>query len=243
MLNQLVRYAPVVALIRPLGSGTLLDVGSGSVGVSRWVGPEWRITAADRSFDDYGTAAGPAADGVDRRVADARDLPFADRSFDVVLTLDMLEHVAPADRPVVLAELARVTRRRLIAACPAGAAALEGDRRLDASYRRRGAEPPGWLAEHLDNGFPEPAELQAALAPFGEVRLVGNESVGAHERLMRFEAQPRLAPVHSALLRLLAPAAGDGALRRPAASALALLRGRDAAPTYRTIAVLDRADG
>jgi SAM-dependent methyltransferase len=243
MLNQLVRYAPVTDLIRAVGGGSLLDVGSGSVGVSRWLGPEWTITATDIAFDDYGTAAGAAQDGVARMVADARALPFEDRSFDVVLTLDMLEHVAPADRSVVLRELARVARRRLIAACPAGTEALEADRRLDADYRRRGVDPPGWLAEHLDNGFPEPAELEGVLAPFGSVRLVGNESVGAHERLMAFEARPRLALLNVALLRALGPSAAGGPLRRPAAAALAALRGRDAAPTYRTIAVLDRADG
>jgi SAM-dependent methyltransferase len=243
MLNQLVRYAPVTDLIRAVGGGTLLDVGSGSVGVSRWLGPEWTITATDISFDDYGTAAGAADDGITRLVADARALPFEDRSFDVVLTLDMLEHVVPADRPVVLRELARVTRRRLIAACPAGAPALDADRRLEAAYRRRGAQPPGWIAEHLDHGFPEPAELRDALAPFGDVRLIGNESVAAHERLMNLEANPRLGLVNVALLRVLGPAAAGGPLHRPARAALAALRGRDAAPTYRTIAVLDRADG
>jgi hypothetical protein len=242
MLNQLVRYAPIAALIRSLGSGSLLDVGSGSVGVSRWLGPEWAITATDISFDDYGTAADAVADGVQRLVADARALPFEDRSFDVVLTLDMLEHVNPGDRSPILRELARVARRRVVAACPTGAAALEADRRLDAAYRKRGTTPPGWLAEHLDNGFPEPADLEAALQPFGDVHLFGNETVRAHERLMHLEAQPRLAFMISGLLRALAPAAGGGPMQRPAAAALAALRGHDAAPTYRTIAVLDRRD-
>jgi hypothetical protein len=227
-------------LIRSLGSGTLLDVGSGSVGVSRWLHDGWRITAADMSFDDYGAATGPADDGIERVTADARQLPFDDRTFDVVLSLDMLEHVAPADRPVVLAELARVTHGRLVAACPAGAAALAADRRLNERYRSRGLTTPGWLAEHLENGFPEPESLRDALAPFGTVGLIGNESIAAHERLMRLEAEPRLAVLTSALLRLLGPAAGGGAAKRPAARALALLRGGDVAPTYRTIAVLDR---
>ena len=244
MLNQLVRYAPVADLVRELGEGSLLDVGSGSVGIARWLGPEWRVTAIDRTFDDYGTATGPATlpGTVEHVQADARELPFGDRSFDVVLSLDMLEHIDPADRTVVLHQLARVTRRRLIVACPSGSAALDSDRRLDAYYRSRGQEPPGWIGEHLENGFPEPEELRGALAPFGDVRLIGNEAVAAHGRLMRLEAQPRLELLTSAMLRVLRPAASGGALAAPAKVALGALRGRDLPPTYRTFAVVDRRD-
>jgi len=33
--------------------------------------------------------------------------------------------------------------------------------------------------EHLEHGFPEPAEIEAALRPHGRVRLLGNESLAA----------------------------------------------------------------
>jgi len=42
--------------------------------------------------------------------------------------------------------------------------------------------------EHLEHGFPEPAEIEAALRPHGRVRLLGNESLAAHERIVRAEA-------------------------------------------------------
>jgi SAM-dependent methyltransferase len=49
--------------------------------------------------------------------ADARHLPFRDRSFDVVLISETLEHVA--DPRAVIAELIRVARRFLIITTPA----------------------------------------------------------------------------------------------------------------------------
>jgi SAM-dependent methyltransferase len=240
MLNQVVRFAPVVQLVRELPAGTLLDVGSGSVGIAPWL-PGWEVTAVDASFDDYGTAEGPAQDGVRRVLGDARELPFDERSFDVVVALDVLEHVTPADRARVLAELARVTSRRAIVGCPAGPAALESDRRLAERYRRRGQPEPGWIGEHLDNGFPEPEELAGGLTHAGTVRLLGNESLPAHELIMRAEAGRVSRYGAQVVEKTLGWAVRrDGRAGRLGAFALAAVRGGDRPPTYRTIAVLDR---
>jgi SAM-dependent methyltransferase len=240
MLNQFVRYEPVLRLVRELGAGTLLDAGSGSVGARPWLGPEWRITAVDSDFADYGTATGPAADGATRLVGDVRALDFDDGSFDIVLALDLLEHLQPADRPAALSELARVTRRRLIVACPAGAAALDADRRLAAAYAARDEPVPGWLAEHLATGFPDPRELQEALAAGGRLRLLRNENVRSHLLLMRAEAGPRSRWLAMAAGKLVRPAVAGGAAAGPASLLMRLVRGLDRAPSYRTIAVLDR---
>jgi len=235
-VNQLARLAPLLPLIRETGGRALLDAGSGSRGVAPWL-PDWHVTALDSHFDDYGAAEGPQS-GVAQRavVGDIREMPFGDDEFDVVLALDVMEHLAAQDRERALGELARVARRRLIVACPAGAEALEADRRLAGSLPR----PPGWLAEHLENGFPEPADLVAPLEAHGPVRLLANESVASHERLVRAE----LSPVTALGLRLVAlalsPALRRG--RRPGSAAgriLTRFRGSDAAPAYRAVAVLD----
>jgi hypothetical protein len=192
------------------------------------------VTAVDSSFDDYSGAVQSAPAGVHRVVGDARRLPFDDRAFDVAVAVDLLEHIAPHDRPAVLDELCRVSRRRVVVACPAGGPALEADRRLADFYRRRKRTLPGWLEEHLANGFPEPLELAAGLARHGAVLLVGNESTSAHGRVMRAQALPGL---HQAA-RALAWALTRGGARIRGSR---LLRGGDRAPTYRTIAVVDLA--
>ena len=236
-LNQLTRLAPVLHLIRDAGGGALLDAGSGSRGVAPWL-PGWHVTALDSHFDDYGAAEGPR-EGVAARavVGDIRDLPFVDREFDVVLALDVIEHLAPADRGRALSELARVSDRRLVVACPAGRPALEADGRLAAGLPR----PPGWLHEHLENGFPEPADLRLALEPHGSVRLIGNESVSSHERMVRAELRPLPALVLRLVALALSPALRRGGRAGRAADALlARARGGDAPPAYRAVAVVDR---
>jgi len=235
-LNHLVRLAPVVELVREAGGSRVLDAGSGSAGLAPWLGGGWDVTAVDTSFDDYGAQAGDRVAAATAVVGDVRDLPFADASFDVAVALDLLEHVPPADRTRALRELARVARRRVVIACPAGPAALASDRELADVL----AAPPGWLAEHLENGFPEVDEVAAELARFGELRVLPNEHTASHARLVRAELSVLLFVPTRALAWLAGAVLRRGPrARRLAGRALRVLRGRDRAPSYRTIFVLD----
>jgi hypothetical protein len=219
--------------VREAGGKTVLEVGSGDDGLAKWLAGERRVTAVDLSFE------GAAGSG-DRVIADARELPYGDATFDVVVALDMLEHVSAGDRPRVVAELARTARRRLIVGCPTGAAALEVDKRLARMLDRRGESYAGsWLEEHLANGFPESSELTSLLHAYGNVRVVRNESLRAHELLMRAEMTRKPRRLTDAVERLLQPLlAGRGrGWRLPL---LLLIRGFDRGEAYRTIAVVDR---
>jgi len=221
--------------VQELGGGTLLDAGSGSTGLSPWLGEAWSVTAVDTSFDDYCAALGFTGTG--RAVtADVRDLPFPDRSFDAVVALDLLEHVPPADRARALSELRRVTRRRLVVGCPTGEAALEADRRLAERLRR----PPDWLAEHVAHGFPRREELDAELSPHGRLRLLDNERVQSHVWLVRAELSvPGFLAGRLASVPLARALRSRGRARSLAARVLRRVRGADRPPAYRTIAVLD----
>jgi hypothetical protein len=232
VLNHLVRYERVVRLVREAGGDTVLEVGSGNDGLARWLADDRRVTAVDLTFDDAHT-------GAERVSADARALPFPDLAFDVVVALDMLEHVREDERPRVLQELARTARLRLIVACPTGAGALDVDRRLARMLDSRGESYAGsWLEEHLEHGFPAAEDIVAALATYGEVRLVPNENLRAHELLMRAEMTRKLRRITDAFERALQPVLfGRGrAWRAPLVS---LLRGFDRGEVYRTIAVVD----
>ena len=92
-------------------------------------------------------------------------LPFRDRSIEVVTSLDALEHVPPGDRAAFVAELVRVTRRRLVLCCPLGTPDhAEAEREIQAWHRElTGADHP-WLVEHLDNGLPTQSDLERMLA-------------------------------------------------------------------------------
>ncbi len=209
-LNHLVRMAPVLRLVQEAGGREVLDAGSGSAGLAPWLGEGWSVTAVDTTFDDYGAGDGGQRVAAARAVVgDIRALPFEDGSFDVAVAVDVLEHLAAGDRPQALRELARVARRRVVVACPAGAAALESDRRLAASL----SVPPPWLAEHLEHAFPAPNEISVVLAPLGRLRTLGNEHVDHHVRLVRAE----LSPAWFVPTRALAALVGAGVRRGPRA--------------------------
>ena len=103
------RFAGDVAFeaVAEHGSLRLLDVGCGTgwfgLRISRDLGAD--VVAVDQSERMIEIAK---ADGLDARVADVQELPFADGEFDCVSANWMLYHVPDLDRG--LAEIARVLR-------------------------------------------------------------------------------------------------------------------------------------
>ncbi len=108
----------VDGLLAGTGPGSLLDVGCGEgVLAQRWAQrwPSLEILAVDRE---------PLAAEWERRaapnlrfaVADACALPFADRQFDVVCGIELLEQVPAA--ALALAELVRVAQRAVLVSVP-----------------------------------------------------------------------------------------------------------------------------
>ena len=108
------------------GTGHVLDVGAGSgraaVGVLL-AKPKTTVTALDL-YDGYfgiegntparfmkNAAIAGAADRADAHTGDVRDMPFADGSFDAVVSSYMIDHLRRADRPKALHEVARVLKQ------------------------------------------------------------------------------------------------------------------------------------
>jgi 2-polyprenyl-3-methyl-5-hydroxy-6-metoxy-1,4-benzoquinol methylase len=102
----------------PATPPTCLDVASGGGDIPRWLirhGPPLTLIAADLHPQMLQLARTWSA-GLPIRFlrCDARQLPFRDRSVDLVLCSLMLHHLTEADALTALRELARITRRRLI---------------------------------------------------------------------------------------------------------------------------------
>ncbi len=112
------RRAVVRERVHGLRPGRALDVGSGSGGNSEVLARlGWQVTALERSPVAAELAT---ARGLDVVRADARALPFPDRSFDLVMSTDVWEHID--DDHTVAREAFRVCRPggRLLVAVPAG---------------------------------------------------------------------------------------------------------------------------
>ncbi len=89
-------------------------------------------------------------------LADGSKLPFADDTFAVAVTLDVLEHVPPQIRAPFLAELLRVSSDLVVLSAPFAHPDLElAEEALNEFIRARFQGDFPTLDEHADNGLPE----------------------------------------------------------------------------------------
>lgn len=106
-------------------------------------------------------------------------LPFAGGSFDLVCSVDVLEHVPEAARPAVIAQAARVARRATLIAAPFATQAVERAESLVAAFIRDvcGYEQ-GQLREHRERGLPDLARTARLMEAGGwTVRVFGYGNV------------------------------------------------------------------
>jgi hypothetical protein len=155
----------VAELIRALEGPTrlaVLDVG-GYPGLSaRFLPADW-VVIADPSagaFAEERAAAFLRASGL--------ALPFQDGSFDLVFSLDSLEHVPAVDRPCYLRELLRVARRYVLLLAPFASPEAEHAEALLFEYVKLALHAEHQqLREHRDCGLPDLAATMAALSSGG----------------------------------------------------------------------------
>ena len=191
------RYAEIARVVRTtLGPGRhrVLDVGDAA----------GHLSLFDPGLWVAGLDILPATDRLPGAVplkGDGTRLPFADATFDAVVSSDVLEHVPETGRPTFLAELQRVSRGLVVVAAPfntAGVAGAEDFVRRFAAIALGAPQPQ--LEEHHDNGLPDLDATVAALgADEGAVVAVGNGNLWdwIASMLLRFqlEARPALEPL------------------------------------------------
>jgi SAM-dependent methyltransferase len=149
------RYAQCRAVLDclPGARRSLLDVGGVLGGGGGHLG-----TSADFFPDEVPPISTDvrASDHPDHRVVPPGPLPFADASFDVVLCLDVLEHLAREEREGLLDELARVSRRFVLLGAPfATAGVSDADQMLFATIEARHGYAHEFLRQHLAHGHPD----------------------------------------------------------------------------------------
>jgi hypothetical protein len=171
---------------------------------------------------------------------DGDGLPFRDRAIEVVTSLDALEHVRPAEREGFIAELVRVTARRLILCCPLGTPEhVAAEREVREWFRGQTGEDHPWLAEHAENGLPTRAELDAWLAmatePGDAVRLAFHGDFRVTDAQFEEIVLARHRPTPARVLRF--------ARHRLAHSPDTRLEDEPAPHTNRVFAVVDRGPG
>ena len=107
----------------------------------------------------------PASDLANYVRASGLRLPFRDANFDLVCSLDTLEHIPASDREILLAELIRVTRDGLYVAFPFDSASNRWAENIITEYCDVMLKNPiPALAEHRQFGLPDRDRLTRFLA-------------------------------------------------------------------------------
>jgi len=139
----------------------ILDVG-GYKGKLSWFFKEYsKFIILDRKGK-------PKDETCDYRQADAKKIPFSDRNFDLVVAMDLLEHVPKNDRRQVIKELLRVSKGVVLIGAPLknGLVQTAEDQIRGQFFANAGHEHP-FLIEHETIGLPEEEEFDVILAEAG----------------------------------------------------------------------------
>jgi ubiquinone/menaquinone biosynthesis C-methylase UbiE len=164
----------------------VLEVASGSRGGVAWALQEpangRELCLVDVSDD---LLRDPRGGRAWRVCANGCQLPFADNSFDVVISLDTVEHLPNSQRTYFFKEMRRIARQAVIVTCPLQSGdgvfqARDFDLTLAQTITARRGTFPDWLREHLAQGHPTQKEI-CQLLPGAEIK--GAESCSAWMRL------------------------------------------------------------
>jgi SAM-dependent methyltransferase len=159
-VDQFQRYLLTSRLVRMLdvpAGGRILDLG-GAPGPIELFLPEYEVVVLDIEGEHPGGRF---------VIADGGALPFADGTFDAVVSLDTLEHVPTSVRASFLSEARRVSTGAVVLSAPfdtPGVAAAERAL-LEFITARLSSDFPTavWLQEHVDWGLPKLDDSLAGL--------------------------------------------------------------------------------
>lgn len=162
------RYAylqqTVAALVRGRPSQKLrvLDVGCGPLPITQWYLADLAVVVR-ADVEQFG-------DSEVVLLTPGQALPFDDRSFDIVLAMDVLEHVGADDRTAFLRDCFRVCSQFAVFAYPEGSGLTEGaERRFAQAFRTIFAAENTFLQEHASMGLPRTAAVTEVLERAGAV--------------------------------------------------------------------------
>jgi hypothetical protein len=139
------RHRFCVEFLTPLSPKSILDVG-GTHLLNRFF-PD--VTILSLNIDNSGDIQ-----------YDGGDFPFVSNSFDMVVTLDTLEHVQLENRRHFINECLRIAKKGVVIAAPYGSTAHQQAEVHLCKFMDDAGRPNRWLKEHIQQGLPAPNEVR-----------------------------------------------------------------------------------
>lgn len=160
------RNVDVARILRPFVNRetTVLDAGCGEYGLSAFVDAKSvvgvDVIPTDSKIDGFTFIHGSII-----------SLPFAERSFSIAASVDVLEHLPEAIRPEAIKQLVNVADKTIIITFPCGKNARDIDEAFSKELTAANQAIPDWVSEHLANQYPDAeavvAEIETEAAKHG----------------------------------------------------------------------------
>lgn len=119
-------------------------------------------------------------------LGDATNMEFEDNTFDIIVAMDVFEHIFPEQRQSFIRELQRVSQEFFVITAPFDSDKVRAaEKRLNTLYRSIYNEGYIWLEEHYINGLPILEELTQFLIEQNiKYNVLSHGNVDIWERMM-----------------------------------------------------------
>ncbi len=180
------RYLPIIKKIKQAGliNNSILEIGSGSLGIAPYLGKP--VVGLDIDF------SGPQTDLLTKVRGTVTKIPFKDKSFNVVLLVDVLEHLPFKDRQKAIEEVVRVCNNLLVIATPEGKLSEEEDQYLANYYKQVFNKEFPFYKQHLKFGLPKKDWINDTIKQITKkqksnvlIEIEGNVNLSLHRFLMK----------------------------------------------------------
>ncbi len=147
------RYLPVVTEIKKakLENAKILEIGPGSLGITPYL--HKKIEGVDIDF------SGPQTDQLVKIKGSAIDLPFRKNSYDVTISVDVIEHIPDYLREKAVLDMLKVTKKLALIVVPVGVDSEKQDKELHLHWKKIFKDKNQFLEEHVENGLPKTDEI------------------------------------------------------------------------------------
>ncbi len=136
---------------RNLQNSKILEVGPGSLGIIPYL--KINIDGIDIDF------SGPRTSLLRKIKGKADKLPFKKNDYDVVISVDVLEHIDPGIREKAIYEMLKVAKKLAVLVVPCGEESEIQDKKLQQRWNNLFSRKNQFLDEHVKYGLPRVEEI------------------------------------------------------------------------------------